>query len=100
MKRHAPPKAPDGLSDDSRRFWQRILAEYTIDDAAGLRILQVACEALDTARAAQEQVDKDGMVLDDRYGHKANPACAILRDARSQFLMAMKTLGLPTTQDE
>lgn len=84
-----------GLSKEAEAFYQEIIKEYQIDDCAGLRILQTACEALDRMRAAQTAIEKNGVVFEDRYGQpRLNPACSVERDARAQFLAALKQLHL------
>jgi len=83
------------LSAEARKFKKGILEEYTIDDAAGLRILETACEAFDRMRSAQKTIQKDGMTVTDRWGQiKAHPLCSVERDSRAQFLAALKQLNL------
>lgn len=83
------------LSAEARKVKKDILEEYSIDDAAGLRILETACEAFDRMRAAQKEIRRDGMTVTDRWGQvKAHPLCSVERDARAQFLAALKHLNL------
>lgn len=96
MKKKTKPRAPAGLSAGSKKLWAAILRDYrSITDAAGLRILQAGLESLDRANAAKKLVDKMGELVIDRFKQaRVNPACAVERDARSQFLQALKQLGL------
>jgi P27 family predicted phage terminase small subunit len=83
------------LSPAARKLKKAILAEYEITDQAGLAILETALQAYDGMNAAQEIVKKDGLTLGgDRGSIKAHPLCAVIRDCRAQFLMAMKHLNL------
>ncbi len=40
--------------------WDKVLAEYVINDIAGLETLTTCCQALDRAEALRKQIDKDG----------------------------------------
>jgi P27 family predicted phage terminase small subunit len=86
---------PKHLSAEARRMGREIATEYGIEDAAGLRILVSGLEAWDRACKARQAIDADGMTLSDRWGQlKINPLCAVERDARAQFMAAMKALNL------
>lgn len=88
-------KAPNHLSKESKKIWAEILTEYSIDDAAGLRILRVALEAYDRAQSARTAIDKTGMMFNDRFGApKPHPLLPIERDSRAAFLAGMKALNL------
>jgi P27 family predicted phage terminase small subunit len=83
------------LSQRAEKLKKGILSEYEITDHAGLAILQTAMEAYDGMNAAQEVVSKQGLTVPgDRGGVKAHPLCAVVRDCRAQFLMALKHLNL------
>lgn len=65
-----------------------------MSDAAGLALLQTALEAFDAMREAQAIVREHGPCVKDRYGIlRANPATVIVRDARAQFMRALKDLN-------
>lgn len=93
MKNNKP--APKHLSAEAKKFWTEILAEYSIDDAAGLRILRVALESFDRAQAAREAIDREGMTVIDKAGqNKSHPLLPIERDSRAAFLAGLKALCL------
>ena len=88
-------KAPKHLSKDSKKIWRDILSEFSIDDAAGLKILRVALESFDRAQAARTTIDRDGMTILDRFGTlKIHPLLSIERDNRAAFLAGLKALNL------
>lgn len=88
-------RPPGHLSKEGQEIWREILQEYTIDDAAGLRILRVALEAFDRAQAARTAIDKDGLTVIDKAGQiKSHPLLPIERDSRAAFLAGMKALNL------
>ena len=93
MKKSDP--IPKHLKADARRMWQKLQADYVLDDAAALMLLGAACEAYQRAHEARIAIDNDGAVLTDRFGQlKAHPACAIERDARGQMIAALRALRL------
>jgi P27 family predicted phage terminase small subunit len=87
-----PPKR---LSTEARKSWQKVVDEYQIVDDTGLIILTTAFEAFDRMRNAQDQIKLEGMTSVDRFGQvKAHPLLTVERDARAQFLAALKALNL------
>jgi phage terminase small subunit len=88
-------KIPEHLSKESQALWKGITEEYSIDDAAGLKILQTALEALDRCQAARAEIDKVGMTVIDKFGQvKPNPLLPTERDSRAAFLAGLKALNL------
>jgi hypothetical protein len=51
------------LSAAGLRLWREILESYTLDDAASMEVLLLACEALDRAEILKAEIKKDGAVL-------------------------------------
>jgi P27 family predicted phage terminase small subunit len=94
MKKISKP-APKHLSSEAAKIWKEILAEYSIDDAAGLRILRVALESFDRTQTAREAIDRDGLTVIDKAGQvKSHPLLPIERDSRAAFLAGLKALSL------
>lgn len=86
---------PRHLSAEAKRLWRELFDEFVLDDAAGTALLRVAVEAFDRAQEARVMIKRDGPVLLDRFDQKkAHPACAIERDARGQFMSAIRALKL------
>ena len=86
---------PEHLSQASKTIWTEILTEYLIDDSAGLKILRVALESFDRCQAARQAIDRDGMVIQDKYGQKkCHVLLATERDSRAAFLAGLKALNL------
>lgn len=88
--------APKHLSAAARKWWSLIVDEYDLDgDTAGVLLLTKAAEAWDRAERCRKRIDADGEVLIDRFGQpKPHPLLAAERDARSQFLAALKAMNL------
>ncbi len=94
MTKSIVPKPPKTLSREARAWWQKIVKEWEFDNPA-LLILGTALTSFDRMREAQKILDKDGIVIGDRFGQlKQHPAALIERDAKSVMIRALKTLNL------
>ena len=88
-------RAPQHLSADARRWWRELQKEYAISDAAGLLLLQTACEAHDRMKSAAAAIARDGQTVLDRFDQaKPHPLLATERDARAAMMAALKQLNL------
>lgn len=90
---HKPPKH---LSSAANVWFRELQREYDIHDVAGVSLLTAAAESWDRCTSAREAIAKDGgPIIRDRFEQlKPHPACAIERDARAQFIAALKALNL------
>lgn len=87
--------APKHLSAESKGIYRQIVREYNINDPAGLSILKVAFEAFDRAEAARKAIEDEGMQVKDRFDvMKPHALMQTERDARGQFLTAIKAMNL------
>ncbi len=83
------------LSRRARRRMHRLAKAYDITDEGGEAILEAMWSAWDLWQEAQAVVDREGLTVPgDRGGCKAHPLTATIRDARSQYLLALKMLNL------
>jgi phage terminase small subunit len=86
-----PPhlEAPEAL------LFRQLVREFRIDDGGSVSLLTVAMEAHQRARRARERIDREGEVINDRFGClKAHPCIAIERDARDAYMRALRLLNL------
>ena len=75
-------RAPRHLTAATRRFYERIPADYVLEPHH-LRLLQLLCEAWDHGQEARRILDQEGLVVeDDKMGKRPHPAVSIERDAR------------------
>jgi len=85
---------PSTLSDAAKSWWRATVAEFELE-AHHVRLLSEAAHAWDRAAQARALVDRDGLVITDRFGQpKPHPAVAIERDARAAHVRIMRELDL------
>jgi P27 family predicted phage terminase small subunit len=88
-------KPPNHLRKPAKKLWLEVMADYAIDDGAGLALLQTACEAYQRCDEARRLIRREAAVIVDRFGQpKPHPAVAIERDARAQLIAALRALKL------
>ena len=84
------PEPPHTFSSEGRDLWFALLDEYDLD-GLGVERLIVACEAFDRYQAARQLLDREGIVIRDRFGQQQpHPAIAIERSARAAYLRALR----------
>ena len=73
---------------------RRVIAEHGLSGAASLALLDVACQALDQARAAEKLLAAEGLTVPGSRGPRPHPCCNVARDARNRMIVALRALGL------
>ena len=78
------------------RLWREILESYSIDDAASIEILLLACEALDRAEILKAEIKKDGSVLRSETSSMVREHPAIKHELANRAFVAkqLRELGL------
>ena len=93
--------APVGLSRKAKRLWFGILDNWALRDQAGLIILENLCRTQDRIDKAQRILDREGMVVTNRFGKlEQHPASMILRAEVANFAKFHKHLNLEVPDDE
>lgn len=88
-------KIPQDLKKHGRAFWQAVQADYSMQEAHDLERLKMAARCLDDIAAAEEQIEKDGAFVRDRYGQvKEHPAGKVVREHRALFIRIIRELAL------
>ena len=88
-------RPPAGLTDAAKSWWKRIVAEFAVDDEAGLLLLEQALRAFDRMNEAAQLIATHGVATPDRWGQlRVTPACAVERDSRAAMLAALRELNL------
>jgi P27 family predicted phage terminase small subunit len=97
VKKPTPPKH---LSAEAKRLWANLRSEFTIDDSAGLLLLQNVCEAYDRLQDARAIIKREGLTVTDRFGQsKQHPAILTEAGARQQLYSGIRALRLETDTD-
>jgi hypothetical protein len=87
-------QAPATLKQPGRRLWDSIMTEYAVEDAAGLTLLEQACQALDRAEALRLAIDRDGEVIMRDGSPRVHPAIKEETSCRGFALRALRELGV------
>jgi hypothetical protein len=90
----APPSPPATLSKTGGSLWQRIMAEYQIDDSGGREMLLQICEAADRVREFAAIIKRDGPVVRTKHGPRDHPLLRHELAARSFIIRSLHRLGL------
>jgi hypothetical protein len=88
------PQPPAHLGADGMALWRGVQDAYAIDDPAGLELLRQASEAADRIASVRQQIDQQGELLVIKGIPRANPLCAIERDARAALVRCLRNLNL------
>lgn len=91
---NARQEPPETLSEAGRAFWRAVVERFDLE-AVDLPLLAGACEMLDRAAAAREQVTREGTVVADRFGQpKEHPAAAVERQSWLTFSKLRRELNV------
>ena len=94
MGRKSNPPPPKHLSRESKGWWRQVVSDYDLE-RHHLKLLQSACEAWDRVAEARALIERDGIVVEDRFGQpKAHPAVDIERHNRALFARMLRELAL------
>jgi hypothetical protein len=97
--RSVKPSIPASLADGPEgELYATLVRSYGLRDAASLVILTEALTSLKIARECHQQIERDGRTHLIAGSPRVHPLCAIERDARSAFLVGLKTLNLELPQ--
>ena len=92
-----PAPAPEHLSPAMRAWWKTVVTTFVLEPHH-LLLLENAADAWDRTVQARKAVQREGLsVPTGSGGTKKNPAVDIERDARAQFITALRTLDLDVT---
>ena len=89
-----PQGPPEHLSGNAKRWWQSVFQEFELDHS-GIELISLAAEALHLASTARDEIERDGLIVVDRFGQqKPHPAIAIERDSSLRFAKLASAIGL------
>ena len=94
-RRTRSPTPPNHLGEPECEIWKHTFSEYDLSTDIAVDVLRTALEAHRRAREAREAIERDGMTVVGRDNQmKPHPLLAVERDARAQWLAAIKQLGI------
>lgn len=93
--KHAKSNTASDHARQAEQMVRKLATEYGIRDAGGRAILAQIKSARIRQLQAEEHINANGAVIEDRFGQpRPNPSCAIERAARHQILSALRLLNL------
>lgn len=84
---------PEGLGDQGRSFWRWAVGAYELE-SHHLEILTQAAICLDRVADAMAAIERDGLLIQGRFGLVENPAAATERNYMKLFRSHVRELGL------
>ena len=91
-------RVPNGLKNPGKRFWKKVLLEYTLENTHDFERLGMACKCLDDLSDIEAQIEDDGRFIKNRYGTIVeHPGCKSIRDGRMLFIKIIRELGFDLT---
>jgi|SRR4051794_28812248 P27 family predicted phage terminase small subunit len=87
-------KPPNHLSSTAKALYSEVIAAYSLE-TPDLKLLQLACEALDSAEQARKAIAEHGLTFIDKHGAvRARPEVAIERAARVSYARLLRDLNI------
>lgn len=86
------PSRPIGKH--GKQLWNSVTEEYGIEDAGGVEMLTLACQALDRAEDLAAAIKRDGTVIRSKGIIRDHPALKHELAARSFVVRTLQRLGL------
>lgn len=85
---------PEHLSKDAATWWSAVVAAYVLEDHH-LRLLTEAAVSWDRAQEARRIIERDGIVVIDRFGQpREHPAVKVETASRTLYARLMRELDL------
>jgi hypothetical protein len=89
-----PLAPPPGLGEAGAKLWHAVHADYVVDDAGGLAMLQQICAAADRVAEYAATISRDGSVVRSKTGLKDHPLLRHELAAQSFIVRSLHRLGL------
>ncbi len=94
MIRNNTSQPPKHLTAQAKQFWRSVVNLFELEEH-NLDLLETACVQLQRAAQARAIIEKEGMVIKDRFQQpKPHPAVELERQAHLAFVRIGRELGL------
>lgn len=93
-------KAPEHLSAESAKWWERCVAEFRLSTGGELACLTQAAESLDRIAECRERLKVDGLFVEGSRGLVTHPAARLEQQHRALVLQACRQLGISSPVKE
>jgi hypothetical protein len=90
----SPLAPPPGLGEAGAKLWHAIHADYVVDDAGGLAMLQQICAAADRVAEYAATIARDGTTVRSGSGIREHPLLRHELAAQSFIVRSLHRLGL------
>jgi hypothetical protein len=85
---------PAGLCSAAEKLWKDTIKRWEVDDVAALSHLANACRSLTRLRSLEHVLEREGLMVDGRFGKVRNPAHATMLGESRNFREHMRQLQL------
>lgn len=95
-------KADIGLKGESLKVFNTMVKKYQIVDDTKKMLVRVVAKNWERSLLAEAEMDRDGIIILDRYGNpKPHPGNELIKQARDQMMKALRQLDLsPAYEDD
>jgi hypothetical protein len=92
--RKAPEKAPAGLGVEALALWSSVVEDYDLEEHERTLLVQ-AVRTVDLLEKLDDEVRRDGPLVESPQGQKAHPAATEARQQRIALARLLAALRLP-----
>ena len=96
--RKAPEKPPVGLGSDARELWSSVMEGFELEEHERALLVE-ACRTVDLLGKLEDEVRRDGPLIDSSQGLRAPPAATEARQQRIALARLLAPLRLPSGEE-
>jgi P27 family predicted phage terminase small subunit len=94
----ALPSPPKSLKKEGKALWNRVVEGFELEPYQ-MQTLRLACECLDRIEACRQVLQREGLMLQGRFGAKAHPLTSVEKDNKTVFARLLREIGLDAMVD-
>ncbi len=96
--RKAPEKAPAGLGTDALALWSSVIDSFDLEEHERALLVE-ACRTVDLLSKLEEELRRDGVLVESPQGVKAHPAATEARQQRIALARLLAAMRLPQGEE-